>query len=486
MGLIRFSEFVSNLRVNSKAAKVSFFARRTGIVKNVLNVLYKEGFISGFFAEDSRQLSISLKYFNNRPVINKVKIITRPGHSVFYSRAQMFRNFGPFSPETFIFSTDKGIISNRVSHELSLDRANVSFNNGLAPRFQLMPNYYFIELHGYTFYELNFFTYKGCFDPISENNLRVNAKFISFFDENARLFFYSFSDKNLRSFPSRFYSFLARFIPDYNFVTCSSFSGVGSFFKFIVSFLLNFSKYFSTGFLATVSNNSVSFDDVKQLMKNFLFVCLDILDSTLLVSPVVSSAIHYNKPKVFSINQDTSALDGGFGTGANFFRKNLVNNIKTVVINSGFMPRDYSQELPFYSAFYANIKSGLFSSLHNPLNLRGIPDFFFRMSLGFRILGNGLFFSFLFPAYVTLFRRTASPFFRSFYVPGSIDGLDASSLFGLYGGRNLSLLPLLFYFCRAFEDCVEILVKLGLVGCGNAGSRVNVFREGGPLLIRVF
>src|SRR5699024_6214183 len=100
MGLARFSEFVSSLRVNSKALKASFFARRTGLVKNVLNVLYKEGFICGFFASDSRQLDVSLKYFNNRPVINTVKTFTSPGHSIYYSRNKIFRNFGPFSSET--------------------------------------------------------------------------------------------------------------------------------------------------------------------------------------------------------------------------------------------------------------------------------------------------------------------------------------------------------------------------------------------------
>src|SRR5690625_1513562 len=156
MGLVRFSEFVSNLRVNSKALKIAFCARRTGLVKNVLGVLYKEGFIGGFFAEDSRKLNVSLKYFNNRPVINTVKTFTSPGHSVFYSRDKIFRDFGPFSSETFIFSTNKGVISNRGSQDLSLNRSSLTLADTLVPRFQLMSHYYFIELHCLTSYVLDF------------------------------------------------------------------------------------------------------------------------------------------------------------------------------------------------------------------------------------------------------------------------------------------------------------------------------------------
>lgn len=486
MGLIRFSEFVSNLRVNSKALKAAFFARRTGIVKNVLGVLYQEGFISGFFAEDSRRLSVSLKYFNNRPVVNKVKIFTRPGHSIFYSRDQIFRDFGPFSSETFIFSTDKGIISNRVSQGLSLSRGDLTSDGDFASRFQLMPHYYFIELHGCTFYDLNFFTYRGCFDPVSDDNLRVNVKFIDFFDKNTRLFFYSFSDNNLRSFPSRFYSFLTQFVSNYNFVTFSSFSGVSSFFKFMASFLLNFSKYFSTGFLGIISKGcGVNFGNARRLMRNFFFVCFDVLDSSLFISPQVSRVISF-KPRLVFSDASISGFDSDFGIGFQNFRKHFFNNIKTLAINSGEVAQGYSEALPFYSAFYAKIKSGLFSSLDSLSILRGIPDFFLRMSVGFHIVGDSLFFSQFFPVYVNLFGRTVMPFFFSARASNrSISHVGGLPLFGWCGGRNLNLLPFLFYLCRAFEDCVEILVRMGLFHRGNVNSKVNLFHEGGPLLIRV-
>lgn len=81
----------SNIK-NGQLAKRSFvYQKRKKICESFLKVLWDEGFILGYkiSAVNPNILKIFLKYRNGRPVINSVRLITRPSKRVYYSLKQI-------------------------------------------------------------------------------------------------------------------------------------------------------------------------------------------------------------------------------------------------------------------------------------------------------------------------------------------------------------------------------------------------------------
>ncbi|MGE3319538.1 MAG: 30S ribosomal protein S8 [Candidatus Berkiella sp.] len=80
----------------------------------IANVLKDEGYIADFAIEDSEgknSLKIFLKYFNNKPVIEMIKRVSRPGLRQFTSAREMpivMDNLG-----ITIVSTSQGVMTGR-------------------------------------------------------------------------------------------------------------------------------------------------------------------------------------------------------------------------------------------------------------------------------------------------------------------------------------------------------------------------------------
>jgi len=79
--------------------------------QSILNVLWDEGFISGyrFSKTKTSDLKIYLKYKNGRPTINSIKVISKPSLKVYYSLKQLWKLDS--SKGTVIVSTNKGFLS---------------------------------------------------------------------------------------------------------------------------------------------------------------------------------------------------------------------------------------------------------------------------------------------------------------------------------------------------------------------------------------
>ena len=95
---------------NGQLSKRSFILQpNKKICKSVLNVLWNEGFILGYKTtkEDSNVLKIFLKYNQNKPVIKKIKGISKPSKRIYYSINQIWKID---SNKTFlIISTNQGL-----------------------------------------------------------------------------------------------------------------------------------------------------------------------------------------------------------------------------------------------------------------------------------------------------------------------------------------------------------------------------------------
>lgn len=101
----------ANLK-NGQLAKRSFiYQTRKKICESFLKILWQEGFILGYKidSDNRNKLKIFLKYKNGQPVINSLKLISKPSRRIYYSTKQIWKIDS--SKSFIIFSTNKGLKS---------------------------------------------------------------------------------------------------------------------------------------------------------------------------------------------------------------------------------------------------------------------------------------------------------------------------------------------------------------------------------------
>jgi small subunit ribosomal protein S8 len=80
-------------------------------------VLRDEGYIDGFEVEDlpgnKRNLTVSLKYFEGRPVIDSIQRVSRPGLRIYKKKDELPKVLGGLG--VAIISTPKGVMSDRAA-----------------------------------------------------------------------------------------------------------------------------------------------------------------------------------------------------------------------------------------------------------------------------------------------------------------------------------------------------------------------------------
>lgn len=99
----------ANLK-NGQLAKRNFvYQTRKNICESFLKIMWDEGFILGYSIDpmNSNKLKIFLKYNGGKPVINNIKLVSKPSKKVYWSINQIWKID---SSKTFIiFSTNKGL-----------------------------------------------------------------------------------------------------------------------------------------------------------------------------------------------------------------------------------------------------------------------------------------------------------------------------------------------------------------------------------------
>lgn len=105
-----FWNMFANIR-NGQLAKRSFiYQRKKRLCEAFLKILWNEGFIIGYriSKKDDDFIKIFLKYTSNgKPVINNIKLISKPGRKIYYSIKQIWKI--DTSKNFIIFSTNKGL-----------------------------------------------------------------------------------------------------------------------------------------------------------------------------------------------------------------------------------------------------------------------------------------------------------------------------------------------------------------------------------------
>jgi len=108
------ADLLTRIRNGQKAGKTRVSAPSSGLKKAVLTVLKDEGYINDFSAEKTgsrEELSIELKYFGGKPVIETVQRISKPGCRVYRGKNDLPKVMGGLG--VAVISTPSGVMSDR-------------------------------------------------------------------------------------------------------------------------------------------------------------------------------------------------------------------------------------------------------------------------------------------------------------------------------------------------------------------------------------
>ncbi len=109
------ADMLTRIRNGHKIKAESVLIPSSKIKINIARVLVEEGYINGYQEEDlennKKNLLINLKYFEGRPVIEKIERVSRPGLRVYKPTNELPKVMGGLG--ILILSTSKGVMSDR-------------------------------------------------------------------------------------------------------------------------------------------------------------------------------------------------------------------------------------------------------------------------------------------------------------------------------------------------------------------------------------
>jgi small subunit ribosomal protein S8 len=108
------ADLLTRIRNGQKAGKTHIWVASSGIKKAVLNVLKDEGYVADYRTETTEGkeiISVELKYFSGKPVIESIQRVSRPGCRVYRGKGDLPQVMGGLG--VAIVSTSRGVMSDR-------------------------------------------------------------------------------------------------------------------------------------------------------------------------------------------------------------------------------------------------------------------------------------------------------------------------------------------------------------------------------------
>lgn len=112
------ADMLTRIRNGQKARKVSVAMPSSSAKVAVARVLKDEGYITDFATEEDgakTTLTVELKYFEGRPVIEKIARVSKPGLRIYRGRQELPKVLGGLG--VAIVSTSAGVMSDRQARE---------------------------------------------------------------------------------------------------------------------------------------------------------------------------------------------------------------------------------------------------------------------------------------------------------------------------------------------------------------------------------
>ena len=109
------SNMISIIKVGHNAKHIQVKSRNSKLCVNILNILYKLGYIRGFVVENKKEITVLLKYINNKPAIRNIQVVSTPGRRT-YAKYKALRDKLQKKDNGFlILSTNKGLLTDEES-----------------------------------------------------------------------------------------------------------------------------------------------------------------------------------------------------------------------------------------------------------------------------------------------------------------------------------------------------------------------------------
>ena len=112
------SDMLTRIRNGQKARKVSVRMPASSAKTAVAKVLKDEGYIADYSTTEDGQkaeLTVELKYYGGKPVIENIKRISKPGLRIYRGKEELPKVLGGLG--VAIVSTSAGVMSDRQARE---------------------------------------------------------------------------------------------------------------------------------------------------------------------------------------------------------------------------------------------------------------------------------------------------------------------------------------------------------------------------------
>jgi len=110
------ADMLTRIRNAQSAEKKEVVMPASKMKSLIAEVLKEEGFIEDFQiaeAEGKTDMTVKLKYFNNKPVIEKIERVSRPGLRIYRNKDELPKVLGGLG--VAVISTSKGVMSDRAA-----------------------------------------------------------------------------------------------------------------------------------------------------------------------------------------------------------------------------------------------------------------------------------------------------------------------------------------------------------------------------------
>ena len=110
------ADMLTRIRNGQRAGKVSVSMPSSKLKMSIAQVLKDEGYISAFTVQEETGksvMSVDLKYYEGRPVIESLKRVSRPGLRIYKANDELPKVQGGLG--VAIVSTSKGVMSDRAA-----------------------------------------------------------------------------------------------------------------------------------------------------------------------------------------------------------------------------------------------------------------------------------------------------------------------------------------------------------------------------------
>jgi len=109
------ADMLTRIRNGQSASKAEVAMPASNMKQSIAKVLKDEGYIADFSVSDEAkpELSVSLKYYDGKPVIEKIQRMSRPGLRVYKNKDELPKVLNGLG--IVIVSTSKGMMTDRAA-----------------------------------------------------------------------------------------------------------------------------------------------------------------------------------------------------------------------------------------------------------------------------------------------------------------------------------------------------------------------------------